>query len=180
MAFSRNPKWPIYGGTGIILLYFFGQFSQPFISTFKKTEGILKNHTIIKNDNSDINEILKIWISGFEEPFFNEYPGDYSEFLKNIDKIKNEKVTIWYSKNQEIMQFEYKDSLLIDYDWFNPWLLLILGSGISFHWLAFREMKEKCFNIKTIWDMYDYTIGGKELIMKYNNKPYNPKDLWKF
>lgn len=180
MAYSKNPKWPIISGVFGILIYLISQFSQPFIFNFKLVEGTFIKYSILEDKDNSANEIVNVWISDYEEPFINKYPGSYKELLDNINNLKNQKITIWYSGNQEIRQLKFRDNLLIQYDWFNPLLLIILGIGISFQWVAYREMKEKCTNIKTICDMYDYVWGGRELIMKYNDKPYNPKNLWNF
>ena len=173
MAYSSNPKWPILSGTGIILTYIIVQLNQPLISNFKIAEGNFIKYSLVENESNSPHKMIKIWISNTKEPFINEYPGSYNSVIDNLDYIKNQKVTIWYSNNQEIRQLKCSNHFLIKYNWFNPWLLLILALGISFVWGSYIEMKEKCSNISTIWDMFDYVFGGRELIMKYNNKPYN-------
>ncbi len=175
-----SPLAPFIGGVGSIIIYIVMQITRPFLSSFKKVNGVLVKHEIVSEKWKYDFDYLALWLKSEKEPFINQYPRDYEVTLNNIDGLIGHEVTLWYDNKREIYQIVSNGITLMDYDWFAPIFLIILAIGLLFHIYAYKETKSKTTNIKTYWNMWEYVFGKKVPIMKYNNKPYNPDDLFKF
>jgi len=175
-----SPLAPFIGGVGSIIIYIVMQMTNPFLSSFEKVSGVLIKHEIVSQKWKYDFDYLALWLEGDKEPYINKYPRDYKIVVKNVDNLMGKNITIWYDNNREIHQIISDGVTIMDYDWFAPIFLIILAIGLFFHIYSFKETKSKTTNIKTYWDMWGYVFGKKVPIMKYNNKPYNPDDLFKF
>lgn len=174
---GRTPLIPFIGGIGTIIIYLIGQASRPPLSRFEKVSGeVVKYETVYNHERR--NKMFNLWLNDtISKPYVNYYNAPQREIKKQIAEIKQ--VTIWVNRNREIMQMEAKEKLIVNYHWFAPIFLIILAIGLFFHIYAFKETKSKTTNINTYWNMWEYVFGKKVPIMKYNNKPYNPDDLFK-
>jgi len=175
---GRTPLPPFIGGAGSIIIYLIMQITNTPLTNFQRLSGrVVKHETVYNYERS--NKMIQIWLNDtLSQPYVNFYNDPQRRINKHIAQI--EQVTIWVNDNREIMQMEANKKLIVDYDWFVPLFLVILAIGLFFHIYAFKETKSKTTNIKTYWNMWEYVFGKKVPIMKYNNKPYNPDDLFKF
>jgi hypothetical protein len=178
-AIGRGPLVPfLASGFGGIFLFFIGQLTSPFLSNFNKVEGVLVKYETVKNHERG-NKMIRIWLNDtISQPYVNYYNAPQRELKKHIDSMEH--IILWVNKNREIMQLEANGIKIVDYHWFNPWLLILLGIGLFFHIYSYKETKSKTTNINTYWDMWEYALGGRYPIMKYNNKPYDPKNVFPF
>ncbi|HNP17594.1 MAG TPA: hypothetical protein PKL31_04085 [Fulvivirga sp.] len=175
---GRGPLLPFIGGAGSIVIYIVMQLSNPFLTSFQKIKGdVVKYETVYNNERR--NNMFNLWLNDtISKPYFNYYNAPQREINQYIAEIKQ--VTIWVNNSREIMQMESNEKLIVNYNWFASIFLIILAIGLFFHIYAFNETKSKTTNINTYWDMWEYVFGRKVPIMKHNNKPYNPDDLFKF
>ncbi|HNP17592.1 MAG TPA: hypothetical protein PKL31_04075 [Fulvivirga sp.] len=177
-AISRSPIVPFITGAVAIIMYFYVQFTTPLLSKFQKINGeVVKYETEFNRERR--NNMFNLWLNDTSsKPYFNYYNSPQREINQSIAEIKQ--VTIWVNNGREIMQMETDEKLIFKYNWFAPIFLIILAIGLFFHIYTFKETKSKTTNINTYWDMWEYVFGRKVPIMKHNNKPYNPDDLFKF
>jgi hypothetical protein len=178
-GFSRNPLVAFRAiGVGGIVIFFITQLTTPVLSSFNKVEGILIKHETVYNYGRG-NKMIHIWLNDtISQPYVNYFNAPQRELKKHIDSMEH--IILWVNKNREIMQLESNGINIVDYHWFNPWLLIILGIGLFFHIYSYKETKSKSTNINTYWDMWEYALGYRYPIMKYNNKPYDPKNVFPF
>jgi len=177
-AFSRNPLVAFFSGLGGIIIYLVFQLANPFLSDFKREEGVFVKYETV-NIYGKGNKMINIWLNDtISQPYVNYYNAHQREIKKHIDSMEH--IILWVNKNREIMQLESNGINIVDYYWFSPLLLILLGIGLFFHISSYKEGKSKTTNINTYRDMWDYALGGRYPIMKYNNKPYDPKNVFPF
>lgn len=166
---GRTSRFPFLSGFFGIIIYLTGQFSKPFLSDLKNTEGNLSNYSIRPSSSNNGNDILFLWLQGIEKPFTNQYPNEFKTTVVRIEDLLNSKVRIWHNSQNDIFQLtNSKGTILMKYTWFSWLFLLILGPSLFFHLSAYYETKKSTINIKSYWDMWEYIVGTKEPIMKHN------------
>ena len=169
-VFIRDPSTLFISGFVWLLCLLALQITRPFLSVLNVREDLLVKYEVRQVDKKS----LLIWMGDDEEPFINPYSNKFKILTGNIEQYLNKNVTIWYNSNREFLQFKYKEKIILKYNWFNPWLLILYSIALYIHFASYRLTKKDSININSYSAMWKYVFREKKLIMKKNHRTYNP------